>query len=160
MWIVGLIAVGGCVSVRTTGAANAQDLQAEDGYKAIYAGQMTKVRADNLPFEATATSPGVCNKGGSRQGCFDADAKVIQDLQGMIEALGATAVPPRYSDADKLLRGAIADDIRALELRNKAIAENDDAAWAEHQGVLAKALTSFQQAYQAFPADNRPQPQP
>jgi hypothetical protein len=158
--LFGLIAIGGCVSVRTTGAASIQDLQAEDAYKAVYAEQMTKVRTDNVAFQPTSSSPGVCNKGGSQQGCFDADAVMIQDFQATQSALGATAVPPRYVEADGLLRKAIAEDIRGLELRNKAIAEHDDAAWTEHKVVLDKAIVGFREAYLAFPADNRPQPSP
>lgn len=159
-WVVCLIAVGGCVSLRTTGADTVEDLQAEDRYKAIYAEEMTKVRVDNQLFEPTTSNPGVCNAGGSQQGCYEADAKVIQDLQATLNALEATPVPPRHADADKLLREAIAEDIRGLELRNQAIAESDDAAWKEHKVVLEKALAIFQQAYQAFPEDNRPQPPP
>lgn len=160
VWIVCLVAVGGCVSLRTTGAHTVEDLQAEDRYKAIYAEQMTKVRADIQLLAPTASNPGVCNVGGSQQGCYDVDAKLIQDLQAMLIALEATPVPPRYADADKLLREAIAEDIRGLELRNQAIAEKDDAAWKEHKVVLERALAIFQQAYQAFPEGNRPQPPP
>jgi hypothetical protein len=158
--LFGLIAIGGCVSVRTTGAASIQDMQAEDAYKAVYAEQMTRVRTDNVAFQPTSSSPGVCNKGGSQQGCFDADAVMIQDFKATQNALAATAVPPRYVEADGLLREAIAEDIRGLELRNKAIAEHDDAAWTEHKVVLDKAIAGFQEAYLAFPADNRPQPSP
>lgn len=160
VWIVGLIAISGCVSVRPIGAASIEDLQAEDRYKAVYAEQMTRIRTDTLMFAPTSANPGVCNKGGSQQGCFDADAVLINDYQSVLRALDATPVPPRYAEADGLLRGAIAEDLRGLELRNRAIAEHDDGAWTEHKVVLDKALASFQQAYEAFPADNRPQPRP
>jgi hypothetical protein len=154
-----LIAIGGCVSVKTTGAANVQDLQAEDHYKAAYAEQMTKVLTDGLVFQPT-TTPGVCNKGGTKQGCFDADVVLIQDLRATLDGLAATAVPPRYVVADRLLREAISEDIRGLELRNKALAENDDAAWTEHKMVLDKAIAALKEAHSAFPADNRPAPAP
>jgi hypothetical protein len=78
----------------------------------------------------------------------------------MLEALEANPVPPRFVDGDKLLKEALAENIRGLQLRNQAIAENDDAAWKEHKVVLQEALTAFQRAYDAFPADNRPQPPP
>jgi hypothetical protein len=156
----GLIAIGGCVSVRTTGAATIQDLQAEDGYKAVYAERMTKIQTDGLVFQPTTTTPGVCNKGGTKQGCFDGDVVLTQDLRATLDALAATAVPPRYVEADRLLREAITQDIRGLELRNKAIAENDDAAWTEHKIVLDQALAAIKEAYLAFPADNRPAPAP
>jgi len=158
--IVGLVAIGGCVSLRTTGAATIQDLLAEGGYNAVYAEQMTKVQTHAVPFQPTTTTPGVCNKGGTKQGCFDADVILIQDLRATLDALAATAVPPRFVQADRLLREAIAEDIRGLELRNKAIAENDDAAWTAHKVVLDKAIADIQEAYLAFPADNRPMPAP
>jgi hypothetical protein len=156
----GLIAIGGCVSLRTTGAASVQDLQAEDGYKAVYAERMTKVLTDIMVFQPTTTTPGVCNKGGTKQGCFDADVAVIQDLRATLDGLAATAVPPRYVEADRLLREAITQDIRGLELRNKAIAQNDDAAWVEHKTILDNAIAALKEAYLAFPADNRPSPAP
>ena len=156
----GLIAISGCVSFRTTGAATIQDLLAEGRYNAVYAEQMTKVQTSTQPFQPTSTTPGVCNKGGTKQGCFDADVVLIQDLRAMLDALAATAVPPRYAEADRLLRDAIAEDIRGLELRNKAIAANDDAAWTAHKIVLDKAVAAIKDAYLAFPADNRPAPAP
>jgi hypothetical protein len=158
--LFGLIAISGCVSVRTTGAASVQDLQAEDGYKAVYAERMTRLQADSLVLQPTTTTPGVCNKGGTKQACYDADVVLIQDLRATLDALAATAVPPRYVDGDRLLREAITQDIRGLELRNKAIAESDNAAWTEHKIVLDQAIAAFNDAYLVFPADNRPAPAP
>lgn len=155
-----IVAVGGCVSERTTGAGTVDDLQAEEHYKAAYADQIAKVHADGELLAPSGSNPGVCNAGGSKQGCYDADAKLIQDLQALLTTLELTPIPPRYAAADKLLKVAIAEDIRGLQLRNQAIAENDDAAWKEHKLVLDKAVADFGLAYQAFPSDNRPQPPP
>lgn len=159
-WLVCLVAVGGCVSVRTTGAGSVEDLQAEEHYKAVYAQQMTRVQRDLQLFLPSGSNPGVCNAGGSKQGCYDADTKVIEDFQAMQAALETTTVPPRFVDADKLFREAIAGDVRGLELRNQAIANGDDEAWTEHKVVLEEAQAAFQKAYQAFPEDNRPLPPP
>jgi hypothetical protein len=160
MLAVCLLAVAGCVSVRTTGADTVRDLQAEEGYKAVYAEQMAIVRAASQLLAPTGSNPGVCNAGGSQQDCYDADLKLIEGLQAMAGALQATPVPPRYVAADRLLKEAIAEDIKGLELRNQAIAQQDDAAWTEHKTVLEAALAMYQKAYQAFPEDNRPQPAP
>jgi hypothetical protein len=158
--VVCLIAVGACVSFRTFGAATVEDVQAEEQYKAVYGEQMAIVHEDLQVFLPSASGPGVCNVGGTKQGCYDADALAIQGLQAMLRALEATPVPPRYADADKLLREAIAENIRGLELRNLAIAESDNAALSEHQGALEHALTIYGQAYAAFPDDNKPRPPP
>jgi hypothetical protein len=160
-WLVSLVAVGGCISARVvTGDGTVEDFQAEEHYKQVYAEQMSKLRVDNQLLAPAGSNPGVCNKGGTKQGCFDADKQLIEDLQAMQGALAAIAVPPRYAAADKLLQEAIAGDIRGLELRNQAIANSDDAAWKEHSVVLNAAVTAFQRAYQAFPEGNRPQPPP
>lgn len=159
-WIALFVAIAGCVTFRTTGADTVDDLQAEDRYKAIYAVQIATVHAAIQLFAPTESSPGVCNAGGNKQRCYDADAEVIRTLRAMRDALAATPVPPRYADADKLLRNAIEENIRGLELRNRAIAESDNAAWNEHKVVLDDATAMIRQAYAAFPEDNRPQPAP
>jgi hypothetical protein len=160
LWVSLGLAIAGCVTVRTTGAASAEDLQAEDRYKADYASQMAKLETDLKLFAPTASAAGVCNVGGLKQGCFDVDSIVIADYRAMLTALAANPVPPRFADADALLRQAIADSIRGLELRNRAIAQNDQAAWTEQKSVLSAAVASFTLAWQTFPADNRPQPTP
>ena len=161
-WAACLIAVSGCagVSLRTTGADTTADLQSEDAHKATYAVQMARVKEANQLLAPTGSNPGVCNAGGSQQGCYDADVNVIGVLQAMLSVLESTPVPPRFADADALLREAITEDIGGLGLRNKALSEQDDAAWTEHKGVLDNAIALFGQAYQAFPEDNRPQPPP
>ena len=160
VWVICLLSVGGCVSLRTTGAENVDDFAVEEQYKAVYAEHMTTVAVDGKLFAAAGSNPGVCNVGGNKQGCYEADATMIEDLQAMLDAIEATPVPPRYADGDELLREALSGNTRGLQLRNQAITENDNAAWKEHKVVLEQALATFQRAYDAFPADNRPQPPP
>lgn len=158
--MLGLL-TGGCTFyTRTTGAETVEDLQAEDRYKAVYAEHMDRLRQDFKLLAPTATSPGVCNIGGTKQGCYDADVKIISSLQEMLEALEETQVPPRYEPADALLKEALDLNIRALELRNQGIAQNDDAAFQEHREVMEEALAQWAEAYAAFPTDNPPQPPP
>jgi hypothetical protein len=154
--------IGGCVTVttRTTGAATLADLGAEDQYRQVYAQQMGNVHVGLALFAPNGSNPGVCNVGGTKLGCYDADTALIRDFEAMRTALEATTVPPRFVDADTLLRAAIDKDIQGLQLRNQAIATNDDALWKQHGPVLAEAQTAFQAAYRAFPEDNRPLPAP
>jgi hypothetical protein len=157
-----LLVGGGCVSVsvRTTGADTVADFQGEDQYKVVYAQQMSKFQGDLRLLEPAGSNPGVCNAGGSQQGCYDVDATLIVDLRSTLDALSATSVPPRFVAADKLLAEALSQNIRALELRNQAIAKKDNAAWTQHKSVLADALALYQKSYEAFPEDNRPVPRP
>ena len=153
-----LMTLAGCVTVgvRTTGAASVEDLNAENDYVAVYMDQMTALSRDMQPFAASGGNPGVCNKGGTKQGCYDADTKIITDLNAMLDALTATTVPPRFVEVDRLLRDAITKNVQALELRNQAIANNDDNAWQQHRPLLEQAQAGWKGAYAAFPADNRP----
>jgi hypothetical protein len=117
---------------------------------------MTEVSGDLQLFVANGSKPGVCNKGGTKQGCFDADAQLVSGLDAMLSALSATTIPPRFVEADRLLRDAITKDVHGVELRNQAIANNDDNAWQQSGPLIEQAQTSWKAAYIAFPADNRP----
>ena len=158
---IGVIAsLAGCVSVKATGAATVEDFQAEQRYGAVYALRMTKIATDLDAFKPSGANPGVCNKGGTKQGCYDADLVLIADLQALIASLEPMPVPPRFVEADGRLRSALAENIQALQLRNQAIATLDDAIWAQHQTVMAQAMSDLNSAYLLFPEDNRPQPAP
>ena len=161
--ILGLLVTTGCTAdfnTRTTRAETVEDLQAEDRYKDVYGEHMTRVRQDFQLLAPTESTPGACNAGGTKQGCYEADLKIISSLQDMFTALADTQVPPRYESADALLKEAIEMNIRALELRNQGIAQNDDAAFQKHKVVLKAAFELYAEAYAAFPRDNRPQPPP
>jgi hypothetical protein len=156
--VVLLVTLTGCVTVgvHTTGAASVDDLKAENAYVAVYMDHMTALSRDMLLFAASDSNPGVCNKGGTKQGCYDADAKLTTDLNAMLDALAATVVPPRFAEANGLLRDAITKNVQGLDLRNRAIANSDDNAWQQHGLLLEQADAGWKAAYAAFPADNRP----
>jgi len=77
-------------------------------------------------------------------------------MDGMLTALKATAVPPRFVEADGLLRDALAKNITGLELRNESIATSDDVLWQQHTQALQVAQQAWAAAYAAFPEDHRP----
>lgn len=112
------------------------------------------------PLMAAGSSPGVCNAGGVKQGCYDVDTRLIEDLKSILASLEAVPTPPRYVNADALLTQGLNENIKALELRNQAIAQNDQAAWDQHTKLLKSAIDHLQQAYEAYPSDNRPNPPP
>jgi hypothetical protein len=156
--ILMLASLVGCVSVgvHSTGAASVEDLQAENAYIGVYMDRMAALGRDWQAFAANGSNPGVCNKGGTKQGCFDADTEVISSLNTMLGSLSAAKVPPRFVEADRLLRAAIASNVDALRLRNHAIANNDNTAWKQSGPMFEQAIASWRAAYAAFPADNRP----
>ena len=156
--VVLLMSLAGCatISIHTTGAGSVDDLNAENAYVAVYMDHMTVLSHDLLAFAASGSDPGVCNKGGTKQGCYDADAKVIADLNAMLNALAAGAILPRFAEADRLLRDAITKNVQGLDLRNRAIANNDNNAWQQHGPLLEQAQAGWTAAYAAFPTDNKP----
>ena len=158
------VLLGGCggfsVTFRTSGAASVADLQAEEAYKSTYSEVFGQLEADMQGFLASGSNPGPCNVGGSRQACYDLDARIIADTRAVIGALSAIPIPPRYLQPDGLLKAALQQSIEGLDLRNQAIAKNDDALWQRHLTVLQAAQQAINQAYAAFPEDNRPVPAP
>jgi hypothetical protein len=155
---IAALALAGCLRVSTTvsGAASVEDLAAENAYIAIYMQHMTQVASDLQVFAATGNNPGVCNIGGTKQGCYDADARVIGDFEAMRAALEGAKVPPRFVDADQKLRDVLAKNINGLDLRNQGIATSSDALWQQGQQLLKEVEGDWAAAYAAFPADNRP----
>jgi hypothetical protein len=157
------VAVTGCINVgfstRTFGT-DIEGLKAEAAYNNVYSREMANLHVQMQAFAPSGTNPGVCNVGGSKQACYDTDVAVIEAMNRLIAALEATSVPPRFVNADALLRAAFRESIRGLELRNQAIENNDNAAWAEHQTVLQAAQQATVDAYAAYPEDNRPLPVP
>jgi hypothetical protein len=152
------IATLGCVSfsVNTTGAASVEDLEAENAYIAVYMDHMTQLAGDLKAFAPSGDNPGPCNKGGVKQDCYAADARAIETITAMLEALKTINVPPRFVDADRMLRDALAKNVEGLQLRNQALQTGDDETWTKHTSVLEEAQTAWTAAYAAFPADHRP----
>src|SRR5665213_1551170 len=72
----GLIAmlVTGC-SVVSSGSPSLDQLSLEQRYESTYHQQMTLLLADLMPYQASAQSPGACDKGSSRSTCYEADVR-------------------------------------------------------------------------------------
>ena len=152
------MAIAGCVSfsVSTTGAASVGDQEAENAYIAVYMTHMAELAEVNKAFAPSETNPGPCNKGGVKQDCYDADARAIATLTGMLESLKAVKVPPRFVEADRLLREALTKNAEGLQLRNQALETGDNEMWTKHGPVLEDAQQAWNAAYAAFPSDHRP----
>jgi hypothetical protein len=147
--------------VRQTGANSAEDLQKEDNYRAVWEKDVTTLRLDSAPLTPNDSSPGVCNKGGTKQGCYDTDERLIADITKLLAHLSALPVPPRFSKADALIRQGFQSDADGLKLRDEVLAGSDpNASFGPSNAKLREALDLLTQGYNAFPADNRPAPNP
>jgi hypothetical protein len=129
-------------------------------YKAIWSRDWQPVIRDASLWVPSSASPGVCNKGGAKQGCYDTDAKVVSGLQHLLTDLQTTRAPEAFRDANAALEEAITLDIDGLGQRNTAIAQNDEPLLTQAIAKLKRANGLFRSGYAMFPDYDRPLPQP
>lgn len=136
-----------------------RDPKGEAAYRAVYQPDAAVVHADSAPFAGSASRPGVCSKGGTRQACAAAGEKVLGDLRKLQADLGKVAAPARFSQGDSLLKQGIQAEIEGLTLRDQAMVSNDPTASAAPGNArLGQADDLLKRADKAFPADARPVP--
>jgi hypothetical protein len=141
--------VEGCsVSV----VSSSDNLLQEAKYDALWSADWTRIAIDYRPMQATASSPGVCNIGGSKQGCYDADLRTISGFRRLASDLsGAAVVPPEFARANTTLHRGIADYIQGLSERDEAIAsQNPDASLGPSNKELALAQQVCEKALSEY----------
>jgi hypothetical protein len=129
-------------------------------YKKTWEANWQLIIRDSMPWRPRGSSPGVCNRGGNREGCMETDQKVAADLQRLLDDLGRTSVPSEFSAATTTLKEAVSLDIQGLKHRDAAITRNDDALFALAVDELGRANSLFKKGYSQFPNYDRPAPQP
>jgi hypothetical protein len=136
--------LGGCtVSV----SASSDNLIKEQKYDALWLADWRRIATGQHPFQASASSPGVCNSGGSKQGCYDTDLKVIADYRKLESDLSGSVVPSEFARANTTLHRAIAELIQGLSDRDQAIAsQNPNATFTESNKELALGQQTCKQA--------------
>jgi hypothetical protein len=118
----------------------------------------TNVARDSKPLQTTSTSPGVCNAGGSKQGCYDADAKLIADYTALAKALSGSIVPSEFVKANDTVHQGIAADIRGLTERDTLIAtQNANGTFEQSNQSLEQAQSLFKSSIGEFKGPNRPE---
>jgi hypothetical protein len=137
----------------------AKEPLAESNYRVVYQKDAVVVKTDAAAFMPAGKNPGACNKGSTRQVCVAAGEKVLAELKKLQADMKPVPVPPRYADADKLLKQAVQAEIDGLTLRDQALTSNDPTASIDPANAkLGEANNLFKKADQAFPADARPAP--
>jgi hypothetical protein len=120
-------------------------------YDKLWAADWHKIVIDERPFIASASSPGVCNIGGTKQGCYDADLALIADFRKLGTDLSGSVVPSEFAQANTTLHLAIQQFIQALSDRNDAIASgNPDATLTPSNNELTVAQRTFEQAFSEY----------
>ena len=151
---------GGKVSVRLVA------ISGDGPYRAIWKRSWEQIHRDEVPYAATATSPGACNVGSTKRACVRTDRTVAADLRRLQEALRGVHVPGPYRRATALTLRAISHDLRGLNLRirsltvgNWKIAQRNE--WfRQSKAELVTAQETFAKAWAAFPDWARPSPPP
>ena len=123
----------------------------ESRYDALWSADWRKIVSDQQPLRASASSPGVCNIGGSKQGCYAADVALMADFRKLASDLSGPVVPPEFAQANGALHQGIRDEIRGLLDRNDAIAsQNPNASLSPSnkelelgQQTLMRALSEY-----------------
>jgi len=151
---------GGPVSLRVVA------ISGDGPYRAIWKQSWEQIQRDEVAYAATATSPGACNTGSTKQACVETDRTVAVDLRRLQKALGSVHVPGPYRRATALTLRAISHDLRGLNLRirslsagNWTVAQRNE--WFRQSKVeLRAAVETFANAWAAFPDWARPSPSP
>ena len=115
---------------------------------------------DAQPLAPSSGSRGVCNKGGTKQGCYDTDQQLALDLQQLLADLQGAKVPPEYQQANRSMEQAISLDIEGLRQRDVGIVQDDSVAFGQAVDKLGRANALFRTAYSEFPDYDRPMPAP
>lgn len=135
-------------------------------YRAIWKRSWEQIQRDEVPYAATATSPGACNAGSTKQACVQTDRAVAVDLRRLQEALGNVHVPDRYRRATALTLRAISHDLRGLNLRMRSLSAGNwtraqrNEWFRQSKAELRAAAETFAKAWASFPDWARPSPSP
>jgi hypothetical protein len=157
------LAGGGCgVSLSSSGGV----IHGDGPYRAAWQTGWSAVRRDASPYARTSTSPGVCNIGGNKAGCFQTDFRVAADERWLAGELRRVHVPAQYRAATALTLRALAAEEKGLTSRMQALRAGPytmaqrDVWWRRSRAQLAEANPVFRRGYAAFPAWARPVPAP
>jgi hypothetical protein len=144
--------LGGCsVSGSVVVSGSALNLRQESKYDALWSADWRTIAIDQRPLQASASSPGACNTGGSKKGCYDGDVRLIADFRKLGSDLSGSVVPSEFARANATLHRCIVDDIRGLSDRDAAIAsQNPHATFSQSNKELELGQRTCEQALSEY----------
>jgi hypothetical protein len=147
-----LVCVLAIVGARVVGfKASVFTIQTGDNTVAEFAySQTVRADVDAMNTAAQGLHP-VCDAGGQRQGCYDADQRMIATLDTIITSLGRQAVPPRYAPPHQRLVAALTLGMKGFALRNTAIVNGHDADWKQSNAEIQQATSAINAALAEYP---------
>ncbi len=138
----------------------------DGAYLAAWRTGWTAVERASAAYVPTATSPGACNKGSSKEACFQTDLHVAKAMARLGESLAHVSVPAAYKAANSEMLHAMSLHIRGLGLRMHSLEAGNyteaerDGWFAESKSALAESNALARKAYASFPQWARPNPVP
>jgi hypothetical protein len=155
--------MGGCGASVSVGGGVIRD---NGRYLAAWSQGWKAVERDSVPYIPTATSPGVCNRGGDRSECFETDAHVAVDLNQLFESLKGVPIPSQYRAPTAEMVSAMSTYVHGLSLPMHALEAGNyteaqrDAWFTESKTLMLEANAMAHHAYASFPQWARPTPAP
>jgi hypothetical protein len=160
---IGALSLSGCGASVSVGVG----VITNDGaYLAAWRTGWTAVERASAPYFPTATSPGACNKGSTKEACYQTDLEVARAMRRLGESLSHVSVPTAYKTANAEILRAMRIHLRGLSLRMRSLEAGDyseaerDGWFTESKALIAESNALAQKAYQLFPQWARPNPVP
>lgn len=134
-------------------------------YRAAWQREWDAVGQEEVPYIPTASSPGVCNKGGVKTECYETDRRVGLSVTHLAATLREVKVPAEYRAGTALTLEALSEWALGLRLRMAALEAGHSEAereewWRQSKIAMVESVKLLARAYAAFPASSRPLPQP
>jgi hypothetical protein len=124
----------------------------ESKYDALWSADWHMIASGQRPLQPSASSPGACNIGGTKQGCYDADVTLIADFRKLAADLSGSAVPSEFARANATLHRGIRHEVQGFSDRNAVIASGNPGATLSQsnkelelgQRAIEQALSEYQ----------------
>lgn len=133
----------GSFTTFSTGDNNQQEL----AYTMQVRGDLATIKA------ATQGLHPICDKGGQKQGCFDASQRMINALWTAMNDLNRVSVPPRYQTAHDHLVAALNQDLQGFGQRALALQNGDNTIWQRSNDAIGAADQALAAALHEYPAN-------
>jgi hypothetical protein len=124
------------------------------------------VERASTAYIPTSTSPGACNKGSTKEACYETDLHAARAIGRLGESLSHVSVPAAYKTANAEMLRAMRVHLRGLSLRMHSLEAGDyteaerDGWFTESKVLIAESNALAQNAYASFPQWARPTPAP
>lgn len=126
-------------------------------YDSVWNAGWLQISKDSKPLIATSDAPGVCNVGGSQQGCVATDSKLIADFRSFASKLSSSLVPPEFSLANRTFHRYVTESIRGPSERDAAIdSSNSNRSLKNSNHELKSAQKLIEKALSQYRGPNKP----